>query len=89
MINPPFPAEGPKSICPHCGQGTVGRLIRHVCPRDPKNKGDMVFYCDQCAEVKRFPKTAFKSNGPCEVCGEVAVCNEVSAKDLPNPTEQN
>lgn len=42
-----------------------------------------MFYCDKCAEEMRWPKSIFKSFGPCEMCDKVAVCNDISSKHLP------
>lgn len=44
-----------------------------------------MFYCQACADRNGYPETMFKSEGPCEVCGTVAVCNERASKDLPPP----
>ena len=49
-----------------------------------------MFYCDDCATKKVWPKTLFKSRGNCEVCDKKdQVCNEVPAKDLPEDVIQN
>lgn len=42
-----------------------------------------MFYCDECAEKKEWPTTLFRSRGPCEVCGQVASCNNVASGNLP------
>lgn len=42
-----------------------------------------MFYCDKCAEKRKWPKTWFKSNGRCEVCGNMAECNDKPSKELP------
>lgn len=41
-----------------------------------------MFYCDPCRKKKDWPERAFKSTGPCEVCGKVSACNDVPSKDL-------
>ena len=38
-----------------------------------------MFYCDACAQKRKWPKSDFKSQGPCEVCGKVSECNEVKS----------
>lgn len=45
-----------------------------------------MFYCDKCADENGYPKTAFKSMGPCECCGNVRVCNDRPSSSLPMPT---
>ena len=47
-----------------------------------------MFYCDSCGTKKGWlTDTCFKSMGPCEICGEVLVCNDVSSKYLPVPKQ--
>ena len=47
-----------------------------------------MFYCDSCGTKKGWPTDAlFKSMGPCEICGKISVCNDVSSGDLPIPKE--
>lgn len=41
-----------------------------------------MFYCDACAEKRKWPKTWFKSEGQCEVCGNFANCNDKPSKEL-------
>lgn len=46
-----------------------------------------MFYCNTCGGEKKWPiDTLFKSRGTCEICGEVADCNDVPSKYLPVPT---
>lgn len=42
-----------------------------------------MFYCNGCAEKKKWPLTLFKSQGACEICGKESSCNETPCKDLP------
>ncbi len=42
-----------------------------------------MFYCDPCSEKHGWPKSWHKSKGKCEMCGEVAICNDVPSKALP------
>lgn len=44
-----------------------------------------MFYCDPCADARDWPGTMFRSKGKCEVCGQVADCNDKPSKDLPLP----
>ena len=44
-----------------------------------------MFYCDDCAEIKGYPITMFKSSGNCEICNTPAICNEGKSSDLPVP----
>ena len=44
-----------------------------------------MFYCDGCAAPRKWPQTIFKSEGPCEVCGRIAVCSDMPSRDLPLP----
>ncbi len=49
-----------------------------------------MFYCDPCGKKKGWPLGGAlhaRSRGPCEVCGEVEMCNSVPSKDLPLPKE--
>lgn len=46
-----------------------------------------MFYCDPCASKKHWPITLSRSNGKCEVCGEVRVCNDKASRLLPIPKE--
>jgi len=48
-----------------------------------------MFYCDKCAKEKNWPITAFKSMGPCEICGLKKECNEMPSKDLPKKGGNN
>ena len=42
-----------------------------------------MFYCDRCAKKRNWPISWSKSCGRCELCGQVAVCNDVPSEDLP------
>lgn len=44
-----------------------------------------MFYCDPCARLRVWPRTPYKSHGRCEMCGEVAVCNDLPSSLLPDP----
>lgn len=44
-----------------------------------------MFYCDSCADKKRYPKSMFKSSGICEICKVHSVCNETASSLLPKP----
>lgn len=46
-----------------------------------------MFFCDECRKKKNWPESFLKSKGPCEVCGEVRVCNDVKSSFLPLPTK--
>lgn len=49
-----------------------------------------MFYCDPCGKKKGWPLGGAlhaRSKGPCEVCGETAMCNSVPSKDLPLPKQ--
>jgi hypothetical protein len=41
-----------------------------------------MFFCEECREKNGWPKSLFKSRGPCEVCHKSAVCNDVPSKHL-------
>ena len=43
-----------------------------------------MFYCDPCAERYHWPRSVFKSEGRCEMCGKGAVCNDVPSSALPS-----
>jgi hypothetical protein len=36
-----------------------------------------MFYCDDCATKQGWHKTVRKSLGPCEICDELAACNDL------------
>lgn len=42
-----------------------------------------MFYCEKCRKANEWPETFFKSRGPCEICEEVAVCNDCPSSRLP------
>ncbi|MFA6096529.1 MAG: hypothetical protein WC788_02775 [Candidatus Paceibacterota bacterium] len=42
-----------------------------------------MFYCEKCREENKWPKSLFKSYGPCEMCGKVRECNDVPSRCLP------
>lgn len=44
-----------------------------------------MFYCNVCAEKNKWPQSISKSQGKCECCGAVALCNDVKSADLPTP----
>lgn len=48
-----------------------------------------MFYCDSCADRFGYPRTAFRSSGRCECCGEGAVCNEMPSSALPLPKAED
>ena len=43
-----------------------------------------MFYCNECMKEKNWPETIFKSQGRCEICGKVAICNDRPSNLLPN-----
>lgn len=47
-----------------------------------------MFYCDECATKNGYPETAFKSQGPCECCGKLRVCNDMPSRLLPMPKKK-
>lgn len=47
-----------------------------------------MFFCDACAKERGWPQSMFKSKGPCEMCGKVAVCNDVKSSALPLPKKE-
>lgn len=42
-----------------------------------------MFYCDICAKQNDFPITIGKSNGTCEICKRIALCNDMPISKLP------
>ena len=45
-----------------------------------------MFYCNKCGKKNGWPTdTLTKSEGPCEICNESAVCNDVPSSQLPYP----
>ena len=44
-----------------------------------------MFYCDPCAKKNEWQEGFMKSRGPCEICGRVALCNDVPSSALPDP----
>ena len=42
-----------------------------------------MFYCNDCAKENDYPETITKSQGPCELCGKVAICNDMPSSKLP------
>ena len=44
-----------------------------------------MFFCEKCEKKKKWPNSSFKSYGICEICGEVASCNDVPSRFLPLP----
>jgi hypothetical protein len=48
-----------------------------------------MFYCDKCRIKRGWPESPFfRSLGPCELCGTVAPCNDVSSSRLPPPSSK-
>lgn len=47
-----------------------------------------MFYCPKCAIKHKYPETLFRSEGPCELCGTIAICFERASKDLPRSETQ-
>lgn len=43
-----------------------------------------MFYCDECMKKRNWPTTAFKSEGKCEICRKMAICNDKPASELPD-----
>ena len=43
-----------------------------------------MFYCDNCAKKKKWPKTEDKSYGQCEICHKIIWCNDKPSKELPD-----
>lgn len=45
-----------------------------------------MFYCTPCGAERGWPtETGHTSQGPCEICGKVAVCHDVPSVRLPIP----
>lgn len=47
-----------------------------------------MFFCNECANKKGWPQSFSRSRGRCEVCGEIADCNEVPSSELPIPIKK-
>lgn len=45
-----------------------------------------MFYCDDCREKRDWPSSMSKSEGLCELCGNMAICNDVPSSRLPLAT---
>jgi hypothetical protein len=45
-----------------------------------------MFFCDSCADKNGWWQSLGRSYGPCEVCKEKALCNEVPSSLLPTST---
>jgi hypothetical protein len=43
-----------------------------------------MFYCDPCADKYYYAWSFFKSLGKCELCGNMAICNEYPSAPLPS-----
>lgn len=43
-----------------------------------------MFYCDDCAKKCEWPESFGRSTGPCEICGQVRVCNDLPSSQLPD-----
>jgi hypothetical protein len=41
-----------------------------------------MFYCAACREKHGYPESILKSYGPCEICGNTAVCDDVPSSVL-------
>jgi hypothetical protein len=41
-----------------------------------------MFYCDECAIKRNWNMTAFKSFGPCEICGIRSECSDLPSSKL-------
>jgi hypothetical protein len=46
-----------------------------------------MFYCNDCAKENGYPETITKSQGPCECCGKIAICNDMPSSKLPKPVQ--
>lgn len=47
-----------------------------------------MYYCDDCRKKRGWPESFFsKSTGRCELCGNSAVCNDISSSQLPPAKE--
>ena len=46
-----------------------------------------MFFCDECADKKGWPKSLCKSCGTCEICGETASCSDIPSRALPLPKD--
>jgi hypothetical protein len=42
-----------------------------------------MFYCDPCRVQRKWPESHGRSLGKCEVCGDVATCNDQPSTSLP------
>jgi hypothetical protein len=42
-----------------------------------------MFYCDACRKPRKWPQSLRRDRGLCEICGKVAMCNDVPSADLP------
>lgn len=42
-----------------------------------------MFYCEACRVKNDWPESIFKSEGPCEICKMVAICNDRPSYSLP------
>lgn len=47
-----------------------------------------MFYCDKCREQHNYRESAFKSYGPCEICGNTAVCNDIIVTQIDKEAEK-
>jgi hypothetical protein len=47
----------------------------------------MMFYCEPCRIKNEWPEGWAKSRGPCEVCGQVALCYDVQSRRLTTPAD--
>jgi len=48
-----------------------------------------MFYCDPCAQARRWPGSIGKSMGRCELCKTVTECNDRPSSTLPNRRPRN
>ena len=44
-----------------------------------------MFYCGTCEKDNEWPDSFIKSYGKCEMCDNVALCNDVPSRYLPMP----
>ena len=46
-----------------------------------------MMYCDKCREERNWPESMARSLGPCECCGEKALCFDRKSSTLPLPDD--
>lgn len=42
-----------------------------------------MFFCNDCADERKWPKSLFRSLGRCEICGKTRECSDVPSSSLP------